>query len=464
MFRCGGGDMMKKWISLLLIMLLACSSAFALDNSAVEVDWNALERYASFEETDAVWTVRSNQAEAALNRMGTEAVPYNGFACFGLELTGDRETGTVVPVLAFYYAGAEKLTGEVVSIAVNGKRYDLAVYSETIIRGKNEMERMTAPLDEDGLRLVDEMLNAEELTIALQGKKVFVMDPEKKEKYSSSREELSARSLDALEDMLNEFRAMGEYGLWDINEIWWERVYGVKPAMQATELPANEEEVADLPVRLEEPMYIVSSGDQGQAVRDLQKLLNANGYLQGTIDGNYGAGVVQAVAAAQNYLGLMPTGSADETLIRMLSGLPMRRNSDGETGSMEADRLYSVDSVCEVSISRMWFADAVESSGGDRRAAADADNTLAIYEGTIKNLSREDLDFYWQVTAALEYGEYEYSCVLVCETNGGDSLSTSLLPLAEARLLVYAEIPKTVAGQGEWALNLTAGETVIEIE
>lgn len=454
--------MMKKWISLLVALMLICSSAFAMDNSAVETDWDALERYASFEELETVWTVRSNQAEAALNRMGSEAVPYNGAACFGLELTGDSETGIVVPVLAFYYVGGTGLDADVVSIAVNGKRYDIAVYGEDVVRGKNKIERMTAPMDEGGLKMIEEIMAAEELVIELKGEKTFTIEPEKKDKYQSSREELAARSLDALDVMLGEFKAMGEYDLWDLNEIWWERTRGAEPMIQVTGLPANEEEVADLAVELEEPMYTVSRGDQGQAVKDLQKLLIENGYLQGTADGGFGAGVENAVVAAQTYLGLMPTGAADETLVRMLSGLATPKMI--EEAPAAAAEATTVEGLCEVAVTRMWFADAVESEGGERRSASDADNTLAIYEGTIKNISLDELDFYWQLTATLSCGEYEYDCVMVCETNGGESFATALLPLGEARLVVYAEIPEGVAGEGEWKLTLNAGETAIEIQ
>ena len=68
------------------------------------------------------------------------------------------------------------------------------------------------------------------------------------------------------------------------------------------------------------------------------------------------------------------------------------------------------------------------------------------------------------MTAALKWGEYEYECTLVCETNDGMTLASSLLPMGEARLLVYAEIPECVADEGEWTLELTAGETTIEIK
>ncbi len=454
--------MKKRLISLILALMLACVPALAMEKAAPAADWAALEKYASFEENGTVWTVRSNQGAAALNRMGSETAPYAGYACFGLELTGDSETGLIVPVLAFYYAGGTKLNAQNVSIAAGGVRYDAALAAETIQLGKNSVEKMTAPLDEAGLQMIHEILNAEEVNIALQGEVTFNMEPDQKATYASAREELSARSLSALSDMLYEFERLGGYDLWDLNEIWWERTRGVEPMLQATALPAEDIATTEEPaVEFKAPMYMLSRGAQGEAVRDLQELLIDAGYLQGKADGGYGEGTVRAVRAAQLYLGLMPTGAADETLVsRLLGGAP----ADGPAVvSEEAVRLYTLGEACEVTVERHWIADAVESAGGDRRTVTDKDDTLIIYEGTVRNLSQDDLDFYWQLTASVKCGGYEYPCVLVCERNEGASLRTALPPIGEARLLIYAEVPETAA-DGEWALTLGADGAEIVIE
>jgi len=130
---------------------------------------------------------------------------------------------------------------------------------------------------------------------------------------------------------------------------------------------------------------------------------------------------------------------------------------------MEAVRMYPMAGVCELTVERHWIADAVESLGGDRRSASDADDTLVVYEGTVKNLSQDDLDFYWQLSATARNGEYEYPCVLVCERNEGASLKTALPPLGEARLLIYAEVPE-VAVSGEWTLTIYVGGEELVIE
>lgn len=455
---------MKKLVALILAMMLLCTSALALEKSAAQPDWNRLEKYASFEENGTLWSVMSNQAAAALARISAETAPYSGYACFGLELMGDSETGIVVPVLSAYYAGSTALDGTVISIAADGVRYDLAVYSEDITLGRNKVEKLTAPLNAEGLDMIRAMLAAEEVNVYLVGEQTFKMQPEEKKNYVSTREELSARSMEALESMLNEFEAMGEYKLWDLNEDWWIRTRGMEPQFCVTQLPAEEtEEAVELPVDLEEPLYLLSRGDTGNDVRDLQKLLVEAGYIQGAVDGGYGEGTVRAVRAAQKWLGLMPTGMADEKLVCLLSG-EIPADNDPETISMKATELLTAEGLCELTVERSWFADAVESTKGDRRTVTDLDNTLVVYEGSIKNLSKEDLDFYWQLSAVAKYGEYEYPCMLVCERNEGATLASMLTPLGQARLLIYAEIPETIAGEGEWSLEITAGENTFEIK
>ncbi len=456
--------MMKKLVSLLLVLLLMTSfmSGFAMEKASVTPDWESLEKYASFTEEGALWTVRSNRTQAVLNKISADSAPYNGYACFGLELTGDKETGLIVPVLAFYYAGTVELNGQTASIAANGARYDLLLTKEIIQLGKNKAERLTAPLDEAGLAMIHEILRAEEIDILLQGDVTFEMEPVREDSYDSTREELAGRSLEGLSDMLHEFEKLGQYGLWDLNEVWWERTRGAEPMMNRTAIPV-EEEIVIGEIELEAPMYMFSRGDSGEKVKDVQQLLIDSGYMIGKADGSYGNGSIRAVRAAQRFLGLMETGCADETLIRALSG--EEQVLDGTAAdSMKVIELLIAEGLCEMTVERSWVADAVESEGGERRTVSDKDDTLLIWEGTVKNLSTEELDFYWQLSATARLGEYEYPCVLVCERNEGANLMSALPPLGEARMLIYAEIPETVAGETAWTLQLEAEDTVFVIE
>lgn len=456
--------MMKKLVSLLLVLLMMTSfmSGFAMEKASVTPDWESLEKYASFTEEGALWTVRSNRTQAVLNKISADSAPYNGYACFGLELTGDKETGLIVPVLAFYYAGTVELNGQTASIAANGVRYDLLLTKEIIQLGRNKAERLTAPLDETGLAMVHEILNCEEPAVLLQGDVVYEMEPMQAAEYDNTREELAGRSLEGLSEMLYEFEKLGQYGLWDLNENWWERTRGVEPAMEMTALPAEEEIVLG-EIELEAPMYMLTRSNSGDDVSDLQELLIDNGYMIGKTDGSYGTGTIRAVRAAQKYLGLMETGFADEKLIRALQGEELVLDGTAADDMMVSE-LLTAEGLCEMTVERRWVADAVESEGGDRRGVTDKDDTLLIWEGTVKNLSTEELDFYWQLSATAKLGEYEYPCVLVCERSEGAKLMSALPPLGEARMLIYAEAPEAAAGEAGWTLELEAEDTVFVIE
>lgn len=454
---------MKKLISLLLALMMLTTGAFAMERADVSPNWAAIEKYASFTEEGTVWTVRSNQTEAALARISTDSAPYNGYVLFGMELTGDKETGLIVPVLTFYYAGTVELNGQNASISANGVRYDLLLAKEEIQLGKNKAEKLSAPLDEDGLQMIHEMLGAEEISILLQGDVTYEMEPLQEESYDSTREELAGRSLEGLSDMLYEFEKLGAYGLWDLNEVWWERTRGVEPEMTKTVLPAEEEiEIGE--IELKEPMYMFSRGDSGEQVKKVQELLIDNGYMIGKADGSYGNGSIRAVRAAQRFLGLMETGCADEKLISILTSENPVLDGTAMDDMAVAAELLTAEGLCEMTVERNWSADAVESEGGDRRVVSDKDDTLIIWEGTVKNLSTEELDFYWQLAATAKLGEYEYPCVLVCERNEGSKLASALPPLGEARMLIYAEIPETIADETGWTLEIEAEDAVFVIE
>ena len=72
-------------------------------------------------------------------------------------------------------------------------------------------------------------------------------------------------------------------------------------------------------------------------------------------------------------------------------------------------------------------------------------------------LTAEELTFYRQLSAALSLGEVSFPCTLVCETDAGARFDTALLPLGEARLVIYAEVPARAAAADGWTLALSAG-------
>ena len=63
-------------------------------------------------------------------------------------------------------------------------------------------------------------------------------------------------------------------------------------------------------------------------------------------------------------------------------------------------------------------------------------------------------------------GSYAYEANLVCECSEGTALDTLLLPLAQARLIVYAEVPAQLAQDSSvsWTIQLAADGETLEFE
>ena len=101
---------MKKaicWILCLVFCLTCAASALGetLPCAGSFTDRKALQRYPSYtENSNGRWTVRSNGADALLERFWDEKSAYTqAFLVFTVEAEGHAETGVWQPVLRVYY-------------------------------------------------------------------------------------------------------------------------------------------------------------------------------------------------------------------------------------------------------------------------------------------------------------------------------------------------------------------------
>ena len=186
---------------------------------------------------------------------------------------------------------------------------------------------------------------------------------------------------------------------------------------------------------------MIGIGDTGEKVRDLQKQLIERWLLSGSVDSTYGERLRDAVLRAQKYYGLMETGSADERLIVCLDGAPNLPKT-----TVQSVQLHELGST-SIGLNRYWFANTVAPSaqpaqGRFAHAAGNRDNVLALFEGTIQNDGNSVLDLDWQLKGTLYLDGFAYGCVLLCERDRGGAFDAQLLPLAQSRLVVAAEIPR----------------------
>ena len=437
-----------------LMLLFGAACAESIELAASPVSLKPLERFASWTEEDNLWRVYSNETAAALNQLSAElggaSVGY-----FYLELSGDRAEGIIQPQLVFCYAGPRTLNADTASLVIDKARYDFKTTHETTTLGRLTVEIMRAPLDAAGIKAMRLLYVAREVHVRLLGDYSYAFTPELRDTYATTRQQIEASSLKGVSAMLAELDGLdiAHYSLWDLNAARWERLYGFRPQMERCALSGG---AAGESISLNNDFEMLAREDNSQAVRQLQELLIRSGYIQGRADGSFGDGTDRAVRAARRYWGMMECGIADRAFIDALTS-----GTTTQTEAPQTDALTPLGGVCEARVDRCWFAGAFASEKGDVRVASNADNTLFIAEGRVLNVSTEELTFYRLLTATLSLSEVSYPCTLVCETDGGARFDTSLLPLGEARLMIYAEIPDRVAGLDDWTLTLSAGDETL---
>ncbi len=449
---------MKKWMSFFLVLALMLSSAPALAMKTAETAASpeVFERFSGFARSGNAWSVHGSEADATLEYFADTAAgyAYNGACFFYLELTGDERLGLMVPTLVCWYVGANLTGATALSISFDGQRYDLPVACERTSLGDNRAEKLTAFLDEAGLAMLRGLSGAEEAHLRLHGDRVYSTDLERAQRpQTQPRKIVENASLTASQEILD---MVGEYGLWDQSRALFEQRYGLTQS-EMTVCPLEEEQDE---YRLDKRFAQLSRGDNHNGVLAMQRLLVEKGFLQGTADNAYGERTALAVRRAQLYYGLTPTGSCDRQLIDCLTGAePAPAAVEEETGDV-----LEKEGSCRVILRRAWLAQGAAPSGDPGTAAcavSNGDNLLLILEGSVKNLSGSEMNLYWQLGGEVSRGGYAYPLLAVCESDKGTRFGSTLLPLGEARLVLYAEVPRAVLElEGDWSLSLTVdGET-----
>lgn len=447
----------KRLLSVLLAaMLLLSAVAFAEDIplAAGIVDTTSLERYASWTKNENTWSVYSNETAAALALLGND-MANNGY--FYLELTGDSATGLIIPQLVFIHTAYTSIDTEVVCMLIDGVRYDFKVVSEDGTINRQKAQFMRTPLDMEGIEALRKLETAEDVRVRYLGTTAFTYTVKPEAQYPTTKQTVEAASADGVKAMLKELDALNidSYQLWDLNEEYWYFTKGYEPEMNMTELTGVKDEDE---IKLTGDWEMLNVGDSGATVTAFQKLLVANGFMLGKPDGSYGEGTLRAVRAARRFYGLMENGMCDRTLIDCLTN-----NEAIDNGASAADEteLASIG-IAQVGIKRYWFANSFATSKNVTRSAANSDNSLIIIEGDVANVSAEELSFYWQLSASVKYGDVSYEATVVCEADDGKRFDTALMPLGSGKMIIYAEIPASIAQSGDWTLVLTSDNETLE--
>ena len=160
---------------LAVLMILGNCMALAepVSNAGVEMDWNLIERYPSYvlDEQSGNWSFVSIRAESLQELLSRKVgtLYSRGVMNMRLKISGNRETGVLIPVMEILYAGSNELNAFAVSVAVDGLRYDLAAAGETVEIGRSQGERIRVALDAEGIEMLRKVVENGECSICLHG-------------------------------------------------------------------------------------------------------------------------------------------------------------------------------------------------------------------------------------------------------------------------------------------------------
>ena len=454
---------MRKMLKLVLCICLVCSlagtaCAHGVMRAAQLTEMGRFAHYPSYALDDETgrWQVNAYQADALVDRFWQFGIKNSSrVVVFHLAAEGDVHTGVWTPVLRFYHMDGEDIHARAVSLMADGERIDLAASSAEVHNGRYSAECITAPLDEQAVQFVSRVLEAETVVVRLMGEELHTvtLNPSS----ASAREMLEAESLHQLDSGLALLKELGadEYALWDLSAAAWKKAHGYAPASNTASAETALADVRDV-------MGMIVPDSSGTAVLAAQEALAEHGFLSGTPARTFDGNAVNAVLRAQHYLGRVPTGCYDAALQEALSA----PEAVQEHASAE---LCALGDAAEIALERFWFADAVGASAAaeGQRSVVNADNVFLAADGLIRNLSPEILHLFVQLEASVVCnGRYAYEAELACESSGGTALDVRLLPLAQARLVVYAEIPAQLAmdGQAQWSIVFTHGSETLSFD
>jgi len=454
---------MKKTLAWLLLAAMpmtgAAAETAALNRACAPAEAGVLERYPSWacDEATGRWTVRANPADALLDRFWTYAKNNSAALCaFSVEIEGDARTGVWTPVLRVYYSGSRRLNASAVCVLADGVRYDFAASSAEIACDGDTAELISAPLTADALAVLDAMISAEEVSIRLIGERTHTAELNAGAESTRARiEAASLGTLEAAKALLAEAGASG-YALWDLSAAAWKSEYGFAPAFSFAQVVSEVGGAA-----VSDDFGMVEYGDQTKAVKPAQQILIDAGFMSGSVSGTFGENSVSAARRAQKFLGMIETGCVDAQLEKALA--------DGVAAQAKDEiQWQTLGSTVQMTLDRWWFTGGVSASAepDSVQRVYNADNVFLAADGLIRNISADELKLFTGVKARVLCGSAAYDATVVCECGEGTALDVSMLPMAQARLIVYAEVPGWLAQEEgmQWSLEISCGGETAEYE
>ena len=116
------------------------------------------------------------------------------FMC--VTLAGNALEASALPTLNIYMFGNTEIGATAASLMIDGTRYDFEVTNEEVELDGNRAELMRAPLNADGIAMLDKLAGVDEFAGVLHGpKRAYQKEIELDGDYRNAREEVQAASV-----------------------------------------------------------------------------------------------------------------------------------------------------------------------------------------------------------------------------------------------------------------------------
>lgn len=449
---------MKKLLSCLLVICCLLTAAVAETDKIpfvgglTSVDQLQQMCHVEINRETGDWTATTYQADAMLDWFWEDGGTKDGPVIFSVALEGNINTGLMQPVLRVYRMLEKKAQNvHTVSFLIGDMRYDFAVESTTEQSGKKTAEVMTASMTKDSLAFVDAVANAESVRVRLIGDKTTTVAIRNGTGTYRLRMGYASMTGMAQAKAMLQKAGMDAYDLWDLHA---DMLEGRKVFQCAAVTNAIGERTTT------DAFGMLTPGATGKLAAEAQRLLIEAGFMAGSAESTMNDRATEAVLRAQRHYGLLETGCMDGALAALLV------NGKAESAAADATTMEEIGGVVEATLNRAWTADEIRASRAEQseRSAMNKDCTLVIADGMVKNISDSQIRFVVEVRASLVYNaQVRYEASIVVETNGGTQLDTTMIAQDTARMIVYAEVPQTLADAPDaaWTFEMTAGgETV----
>lgn len=455
---------MKKALLWMLVFFLSLGvySAQAQSGLPQAAGWlnpEIFERYPSYfvEETTGKWRVRTLEADALLDRFWSDGADYDGELCiFFPEIEGYFQSGVWMPVLRMYFMrGSREVQAHAVALRVDETVYTLPAHTAIVENGRHAAEVVSVPLGEYAAQVLSALDEGEDISLRLIGERIYTQSLDAES--SRERDEIACASRETLAPSTALFAQAGmeNYTLWDLSNAAWEAEYGYPSSLEMGDI--SSQPVIGEDAVLDDDFGLICPDDRDEAAVATQEILIEAGFLSGEAANTFDDEAVAATLRAQRFFGRIETGCMDIGLIRALRG-----GAALETEETVAAEAGLVGESVEIFLERYWFAQAYHpmAAPASIHAVSNRDNVFFLADGWIRNVSSDQLRLFTDCTARVVYnGGASFDATLSCERDAQTQFDSTLIPLAQTRLVLSAEIPRALAleADAQWQIEFQVG-------